>query len=193
MPLPSKHILALAIATCLTGAAHAAAPSFDVRELDPAISPCADFDGFVNSRWVAANPIPADRTRWGAFDALREHSLVTQHAIVDKATRAADTAKAGSIEQKIGWYYRSGMDEQAIEKAGLAPIQPELARIDALRSGADVAAYLTAAFGQGQRRVFALFPAADFKNSRMQIAYAFQDGLGLPTPEYYELAEHAAK
>ncbi|RYD14638.1 MAG: M13 family peptidase [Lysobacteraceae bacterium] len=193
MPLPSKRFLALAISACLSGAAHAAAPSFDVRELDPAILPCADFDGFVNSKWVAGNPIPADRTRWGAFDVLREHSLVTQHAIVDKATRTADTAKAGSIEQKIGWYYRSGMDEQAIEKAGLAPIRPELARIDALRSGADVAAYLTAAFAQGQGRVFGLFPAADFKNSKMQIAYAFQDGLGLPTPEYYELAEHAAK
>ena len=194
MHTPLKRTLALAVSACLcTGAVGANAPSFDVRDLDPGISPCADFNGFVNAKWVAANPIPADRTRWGAFDALREHSLAKQHGIVETALRGADQAKSDSIEQKIGWFYRAGMDEAAVEKAGLDPVKSELARIDALRSSADIAGYVNARFARGQGTVFGLFPSADFKNSKMQIAYAFQDGLGLPTPDYYEQAEHDGK
>ena len=184
--------LAMAICAALSTTALATtAPSFDVSEIDKTISPCADFNAFVNAKWVAANPIPADRTRWGAFDQLREHSLQTQRAIVEKAAREANKAKAGSVEQKIGWFYRSGMAEGAIEKAGWAPLKPELAKIDALKSGADIATYLTDSFARGQGGLFQIGTEADFKNSKVQIAYAFQGGLGLPTPDYYEKADHA--
>jgi len=140
--------LAAAIAIALTGSAFAA-PSFDVADIDKAISPCADFNGFVNAKWVAKNPIPADRTRWGAFDQLREHSLETQHGIVEKAAKNTQ-AKAGSIEQKVGWFYHSGMDEAAVEKAGHAPLKAELAKIDALKGAPDIVAYVTASAAQGR-------------------------------------------
>src|SRR3546814_20324654 len=76
--------------------------SFDVSELGDSALACQDVNGFVNAKWVAANPIPADRTRWGAFDQLAESSLNTQHAIVEKAAKDAATTGAGPIEQKIG-------------------------------------------------------------------------------------------
>ncbi len=183
--------LAFAIWAALSTSAIAATPSFDIKDLDAKISPCADFNGFVNAKWVAANPIPADRTRWGAFDQLREKSLQTQREIAEGAARDANKAKAGSIEQKIGWFYRSGMAEGVIEKAGYAPLKPELAKIDALKTSADIVAYLNESFAQGQGGLFAVGPSADFKNSKVQIAYAFQGGLGLPTPDYYDKAEHA--
>ena len=186
--------LALAISAALSTTAIAAtpAPSFDVKDLDAKISPCSDFNGFVNAKWVAANPIPADRTRWGAFDQLREKSLSTQHDIVEKAARDAGRAKAGSIEQKIGWFYRSGMAEGTVEKAGLAPLKDELAKIDALKSKEDLAAWITERFTQGAGPVFAMGAGADFGNSKVQIAYAFQGGLGLPTPAYYSKPDYAA-
>jgi len=185
--------LALAIGVALSASAVAAngAPSFDIKDLDTRINPCADFNGFVNAKWVAANPIPADRTRWGAFDQLREHSLQTQREIVEAASRDAAKAQAGSVAQKVGWFYHSGMDDGAIEKAGLAPVKPELAKIDALKSPADVAAYLTDAFARGQGSLFGVFAAPDFKNSKTQIAYVFQGGIGLPTSEYYSKPDHA--
>jgi putative endopeptidase len=199
MRKPLNRSLALAICTALSmgsvfsiGALAATpAPSFDVKELDPAISPCGDFNAFVNAKWVAANPIPADRTRWGAFDALREHSLQTQREIAEKAALEANKAKAGSIEQKIGWFYRSGMAEGAIEKAGYTPIKADLAKIDALKTPADIVAYITESFTRGQGPLFATNAGADFKNSKVQIAYAFQGGLGLPTSEYYSKPEYA--
>jgi len=185
--------VALALCMGLSTAAIAAAtsPSFDVNDLDKKIDPCSDFNGFVNAKWVAANPIPGDRTRWGAFDQLREHSLQTQREIAEAAAREANKAKAGSIEQKIGWFYRSGMAEGAIEKAGYSPIKPQLAKIDALKSGADVVAYISDSFSHGQNTLFSVGPGADFKNSKVQIAYAFQGGIGLPTPDYYEKPDYA--
>ncbi|MFI4969398.1 MAG: M13 family metallopeptidase, partial [Lysobacterales bacterium] len=186
--------LAFAICAALSTTAIAATtqPSFDIKELDTKINPCGDFNAFVNAKWVAANPIPADRTRWGAFDALREHSLQTQREIAEAAARDADTAKAGSIEQKIGWFYRSGMAEGAVEKAGYAPLKPELAKISGLKTPADIVAYINDSFARGQNGLFNVGPSADFKNSKVQIAYAYQGGIGLPTAEYYSKADYTA-
>jgi len=182
---------AIFAALSTTAIAAATAPSFDVNDLDAKINPCADFNGFVNAKWVAANPIPADRTRWGAFDQLREHSLQTQREIAEAAARDANKATSGSVGQKVGWLYRSGMAEGAIEKAGLAPVKPELAKIDALKDPAGIANYVTESFSRGQNGLFGIYAAPDFKNSKLQIAYVAQGGLGLPTSEYYSKADYA--
>ncbi len=163
--------------------------AFDTSEIDPNISACTDFNGYVNSKWLAANPIPDDKTRWGAFDQLRETSLNTQHEIVEDAARL--DAAPGSIKQKIGTLYKAGMDEAAIDALGYEPIKPELARIDAIKSSKDVVAYLNDSFSRGQGSLFAFGAEADFKDSSRKIAYAFQGGLGLPTPDYYGKPEHA--
>jgi putative endopeptidase len=184
---------ALASACIHAGAAPASPPSvFDVSELDAKVSACADFNAYANGKWIAANPIPADKTRWGAFDALREESLAAQHKLAEAADRNADQAPAGSIEQKIGWLYRSGMNEAAVDRAGYAPIQPDLDAIAKLKDGADVAAWLGKAFAEGNGIGFRFGPGADFKNASRQIAFAGQGGLGLPTPDYYAKDEHKA-
>ncbi|HEV7489317.1 MAG TPA: M13 family metallopeptidase [Rhodanobacteraceae bacterium] len=185
------HPLAAAISVALTAGSAFAASSFDVSEIDKSINPCADFNGYVNAIWVAKNPIPPDRTRWGAFDQLREHSLETQHQIAEKASKDADHAKAGSIEQKIGWFYRSGMSEAAVEKAGDEPIKADLKRIDGLKSPADFVAWLTDSAARGRADVFAVAALPDFKNASTQIAYTFQGGLGLPTRDYYDKPDYA--
>src|SRR5690242_445835 len=178
-----------------TAATAAAAPApksaFDVSELDSNINACQDFNGFVNDKWVAANPIPNDRSRWGAFDKLAEDSLNTQHSIVEDAAKNAASAQAGSIEQKIGYLYQSGMDEAAREKAGFDPIKPKLEAIAALKNSNDVADYLTKSFADGDQQVFSFGSGADFQHADMQIGYTFQSGLGLPTKDYYLDPKHA--
>ena len=177
---------AQAPAPASTAPAAAPAPKvFDVAELGDNGQACQDFNGFVNAKWVAANPIPNDRTRWGAFDKLAEDSLNTQHDIVDAAAKDTANAKAGSIEQKIGYLYSSGMDDAAIEKAGFDPIKPKLDAIGALKNSKDVASYLVKNFADGDMQVFEFGSGADFKNAKMQIAYTQQAGLGLPTKDYY--------
>ncbi|RDJ00097.1 M13 family peptidase [Dyella solisilvae] len=178
--------LALAVGLAMaTSALAAPSGAFDVKELDTNKDVCNDFNGFVNAKWLAANPIPADRTRWGSFDALREDSLNAQHTIVENAAKNVASAKPGSIEQKIGYLYASGMNEDAIEKAGFDPIKPELARIAALKNSSDIAAYIRDSYAKGIPVAFRFYGNPDFKDSSKQIAYAGQGGLGLPTADYY--------
>nr|MDQ2972546.1 M13 family metallopeptidase [Pseudomonadota bacterium] len=181
--------IALAVTLALGVGTSFAADNFDMSDLNKNIQPCQDFNGYVNAKWIAANPIPADRSSWGAFDKLSEDSLNTQLEIVENAAKnAPKTVKpgsTGSIEQKIGWYYKSGMDAAAINKAGFDPVKPELAKIDGLKSPKDIVAYLDDSFSRGQGDLFNFGRSADFKHSDMQIAYAFQGGLSLPTKDYY--------
>ena len=171
--------------------ASAPAPSvFDVSELGPSQDACLDFNQFVNAKWVAANPIPSDQTVWGSFNLLREKSLKNQHDLVDAADKHADSATAGSIEQKIGWLYRSSMNMDARNKAGFEPLKPYLARIDALKSNKDIPAWLNQSFARGDSAVFRFGARADYKNASMEIASANQGGLGLPTPDYYTDAKY---
>ena len=187
---PLTIALALTLSQAQAGAAEAAKPVYDVHELDPAISACQDFNGYANGKWIAANPIPADKTRWGAFDQLREQSLDAQHKLVDAADANADKTAAGSIEQKIGWLYRSGMDEATIDKAGFDPIKPDLAAIAKLDDTAGIVAWLGDAYAKGEGQGFRFGSGPDYQDATRQIAFANQGGLGLPTPDYYSKDEH---
>ena len=157
--------------------------AFNAADLDPAIQACQDFNGYVNSKWLAANPVPGDRTTWGAFPALGERSLQVQHEIARAA--AAGTWAAGTMEQKVGDFFAAGMDEAAIEAAGLAPLQPELDRIAALTANDQIPAYLGQAYAAGQGPAFGFFAMADYTDSGTNIAYAIQGGLSLPERAYY--------
>ncbi|WP_329741016.1 M13 family metallopeptidase [Dyella sp. A6] len=186
-PAPAKPASTAPAKAASTAAAMTAKPKsvFDVSELGPSSEACQDFNTFVNAKWVAANPIPADRTRWGAFDELAEKSLDDQHQIAENAAKNAATAKAGSIEQKIGWLYDAGMDKDAINKAGFDPIKPQLAEIAALKNSAEIATFLDKSFNNGDSYVFSFGSGADQKDASKQIGYVFESGLGLPTKDYY--------
>ncbi|MDQ6646620.1 MAG: peptidase [Pseudomonadota bacterium] len=178
--------------TASTATAATAAPAsvFDISELGAANEACTDFNTFVNAKWVKANPIPADQTVWGAFSELHEKSLADQRQLVENAEKNAASAKSGSIDQKIGWLYHSSMNMDARNKAGFDPVKADLAGIDALKSSKDLPAWLNQSFAKGDSRVFGFGSGADFKNAKMQIGYSEQDGLGLPTPDYYIDASH---
>jgi putative endopeptidase len=165
---------------------------FDTTELGPRYEACQNLNNFVNAKWVASNPIPGDQTSWGAFNILNETSLKVQRGIVDAASNAADSAKAGSIEQKIGWLYRSGMDEATIETDGVQPLKPELNAISRLKDGTDVAAFITRRYAEGDAQVFQFGAGADFQHADMQIGFANEAGLGLPTKDYYNKPEYKA-
>ncbi|WP_414608694.1 M13 family metallopeptidase [Stenotrophomonas pavanii] len=157
--------------------------SLNSADLDPAISACTDLNGFVNSKWLKANPVPGDQTTWGSFEILRERSLEVQHALVQQA--AASQAKAGSVEAKIGDIWKTGNDEAKIDAAGLAPLQPQLDKIAALNDTAAITRYLRDSQAEGKGVLFSLFANADYKDSANVIAYVGQGGLGLPEKGYY--------
>ncbi|MCD7099727.1 M13-type metalloendopeptidase [Stenotrophomonas sp. MMGLT7] len=195
MRLPTLFPLTLSIAAAIAAPALAAGgdeplPSASLQpgDLDPSVSACTDLNAFVNGKWLAANPVPADRTTWGSFEILGERSLAIQHKLVQEA---AAGARPGSIEAKLGDIWSTGMDQAAVDAAGIAPLQPQLARIEQVRDSAGVAAYLRQAYAAGQGPLFSFGANADYKDSGQVIAYAGQGGLGLPEKGYYVEPAHA--
>ncbi|MBB3778778.1 putative endopeptidase [Xanthomonas campestris] len=164
--------------------------ALDIGELDPTTSACQDLDNFVNGKWRKANPIPADRTSWGVSDILTEQSELVQRDIAEAAAKH-EGAQADPVARNIGMLYASGMDEAAIEAAGDQPIRRQLEAIAALTSGRQVADYITGRYAEGDAQVFYFGAGADFHTADMQIAFATEGGLGLPTKEYYSAAEYA--
>ncbi|MDE2225417.1 MAG: M13 family metallopeptidase [Xanthomonadaceae bacterium] len=153
--------------------------------LDDQYNPCNDFDQYVNSKWNTANPIPADQTRWGAFGILHEKSMQQQKQILETAAQDAKDHKGSALEQKLGNLYAAGLDTAAIDKLGYDPIKPQLTAIDGLKTPADIADFLNTSFNNGDNYIFNFGSGADFKDATKQIGYVFQDGLGLPTRDYY--------
>ena len=159
-------------------------------QIDTTKNACTDFAGYVNGKWLAANEIPGDRTSWGAFEMLDERSVAVQRQL---AEQAAAMEGATGVTDIVGDMWATGMDEAAINAAGITPIQDRLDAIAALDSHEAVANYLRDAYSRGEGFVFGFGPEADFKNSTMNIAYATQGGLGLPDKSYYFDADKAEK
>ena len=153
--------------------------------VDDQYNPCNDFADYVNARWNKANPIPADQTRWGAFNVLHEKSLLQQQQILQDAARDARDHKGSELAQKLGNLYDAGMDAAVINSLGYDPIKPQLAQIDGLKNPTDIVNFIDSSYNNGDDYIFSFGSGADFKDATKQIGYVFQDGLGLPTRDYY--------
>ena len=163
---------------------------FQITDLDDAVGACQDLNAHANGKWLAANAIPGDRTSWGSFEMLVERSLAAQRQLAEQA--ANDTGATG-VARIVGDFWATGMDEAAIEAQGLAPIQDRLDAIDALADGTAIADYLRNSAERGESFLVSFGPNADFRDSKVNIAYAAQGGLGLPDRTYYFEATHQDK
>jgi putative endopeptidase len=160
-----------------------AASGIDTKAMSSAVDPCVDFYQYACGNWVAQNPLPADRSRWGRFTQLSDH---TEKVLLDMVeTAAASKAPRGSLDQKIGDYFRSCMDTATIEKRGIAPVRPELDRIQAMRDRSDLAAEVARLHRQGIVVLFRFTSEPDPKDSAHMIAGITQGGLSLPDRDYY--------
>src|ERR1700733_353512 len=156
---------------------------FSTANMDMTANPCTDFYQYACGTWMADNPIPSDQSSWNTFNVLADRNRNVLRGILDKAS--VNDPKRSAVEQKIGDFYGSCMDEPAIEKLGLTPLEPELKRINAMASKEDVLAGLIRLHRIGVGAFFAFSSEPDAKNSLQMIAGADQGGLGLPGRDYY--------
>jgi predicted metalloendopeptidase len=146
------------------------------------VKPQVDFYEFANGGWIKANPVPSAYSTWGAFNEVDEHNKIALHQILENAAKADHRSP---IEQQVGDFYASGMDEAAIEAAGIAPLQPEFDRIAKIATVADVQAAMARWHRFRVNAGFYFTSEQDPKNSVMMIAAGGQAGLGLPDRDYY--------
>ncbi len=157
---------------------------FDPADMDTNANPGDDFFQYAVGGWLKNNPIPAEYTQWGSFDQLADTNLKELQELLEYA--AADkTAAAGSNTHKIGDFYSTSMDETKIEAEGLKPLEEELKRIAAARDNKEIQKLAAYFHTNLVRPLFRASVLPDPKNSRMNILWLYQDGLGLPDRDYY--------
>ncbi|HEY3369597.1 MAG TPA: M13 family metallopeptidase [Prolixibacteraceae bacterium] len=157
--------------------------SLDLADMDPTVSPTADFDNYANGGWKKRFPIPDEKSRFGSFDLLADTGEVQVKTLITEI--ATKKQEAGTIGQKIADFYNIGMDSTAIEANGLAPVQPLFDQIDAVKTKEDVMKVVADFHSKGLDPLFSFFSSADQKNSTMEVAYVYQGGLGMPDRDYY--------
>jgi putative endopeptidase len=186
--------LALAIATPAFAEDKPAAPAaeavptmsfgawgFDPAGLDASIDPGDDFFAYANRKWLEANPLPAEFSRYGAFTLLAEKSTADVKALVDELA-AKDPATRTDDEARIVAAYEGFLDTAAIDAAGLAPAEPYLAAI----RGAGSLAELVAVWGRpGIPSPLGGGVSVDAKEPTRYSVYVGAGGLGLPDRDNY--------
>ncbi|MEM7666774.1 MAG: M13 family metallopeptidase [Pseudomonadota bacterium] len=149
--------------------------------LSGGVEPGDDFFAYVNQEWLDANPLPAEFSRFGAFNLLREKSTTDVKTLIDELV-AKDRASLSNDELRIVNTYEAFLDTDAIEANGLAPIQPYVNRIAAATSLDDLAMLWAKA---GYSSPLGGFVNVDAKQPDQYVAYLGIGGLGLPDRDYY--------
>lgn len=150
--------------------------------LDRATNPCDDFYRFACGGWMDNTPMPPDQSRFGRFHVLREKN---KEALGEIAKQAATKASETDEDAKLGRFWNACLDEDAIESAGVAPLQEALQRIDQVKDRESLFATVGWLARRGPAALLEAGVAPDAKDPGVNLFYLTQGGLGLPDREYY--------
>ncbi len=179
----SLALLCSFLFACNTQKTSPVQPDILAANIDSTIKPGDDFFMYANGGWIKRTPIPASESGWGIGNMVQDDIYNKLKKINEDAATAKQTA--GSITQKIGDFWKSGMDPASIEKAGLTPLNTLLKEIDKI-TDANTVMNVGASFqNMGVNCLFSSYVTQDDKNSEVMTVRMDQGGLGLPNRDYY--------
>jgi len=156
-------------------------PASSSSELTESIRPGDDFYNYVNAKWLAAHPIPDDKSRLGAFTEISDGNLDRLHTLL----RKPHTAGEASTSKLAKRFYHAAMDEATIARQGVAPVQPLLDGIAQVTDTNGMAKWITRQHAAGFGAVWGSGLDVDEKDCTQYVFRMGQGGLGLPDRDYY--------
>ena len=156
----------------------------DPKNMDLSVKPTDNFYKYANGTWIKSNPIPSEYPAWNTFIALHDQNLSRLKELLGRLEAPAKGSPAVTAEEKVAAFYAAANDEEAIEAAGVAPLQPVLATC-ALAASDKTAAVAALHAEHGVNVFFATGEGPDDKNADWSIIQMHQGGLGLPDRDYY--------
>lgn len=159
---------------------------FSVDHMNPSADPITDFYNYSAGHWLETTAIPSDKPWWGSFVELRERNLATLGEILEGCLEESMHSRDG-MEAKLGRLYRSAMDRDTIEKAGLSPVSGYLDQLEKISSIGELRKFLAFLHRIGISPLFGIDPDVDKKDSDVYVLHFRQGGLGLPNRDYYLL------
>ena len=166
----------------VTGMAQSQA-GIKAENLDKSVRPADDFFTFATGGWQKRNPLPAAFSRFGSFDQLQENNNKRINTILSDLLKKR--GKKGTVEKKLGDFYRLAMDSVRRNKEGVSPVRPLLDEMEEAKTLSDLRAIQLkyVVFGYGVSFDYGF--DADEKNAKMNILNISQGGLTLGQKEYY--------
>jgi putative endopeptidase len=155
----------------------------DVQGIDSTERPGNNFFRYVNGKWYDTAQIPASQAGVGTYMFMNYPQRLRLQNILDSVSKANN--KTGSIDQKVGDFYASGMDTATVNKRGYDPIKPTLSRIDSITDVHSLMKFVTDEAKVYNTSIIYLGVGPDNKNSNLNIAHVSQAGIGLPERDYY--------
>ena len=155
----------------------------EITGIDNTLKPGDNFFRYANGKWYDSIPIPDSQAGVGAYRFMNYPQRLRLQGILDSVSQ--DQYPKGSIEQKVGDFYASGMDTVTIEKRGYEPIKPILASIEDISDIPSLMNFVADQVKVYNGSIMAFRVGPDKKNSKMNIAHVYQTGLGLPDRDYY--------
>lgn len=180
----AKFTTALVALISISTTAFAQSRGFDTTRMDTSTEACNDFYQYANGTWIENTKIPAEYPSWGSFTIVYENNQNVLKQVVENAAKTTTAAK-GSDTQLVGDYYASCMNEAAIEKAGIKPIEPFLAEVGKIKTTTDLQREIAEFHNGGFSGFFRFNIGTDDKNSSVNLANANQGGVGLPNRDYW--------
>jgi putative endopeptidase len=157
--------------------------AINLSNMDTTVNPGDNFYQYVNANWLKNNPVPEDKSYYGAFTELRDKSIEDQKKMINKLIKQKN--KEGTNAQKIADFYSLGMDTNKINELGIKPLQKEFDAIESIKTTDNLIDGIAHLHSIGISAAYNFDAEQDLKNSEMVITWLDQGGLGLPDRDYY--------
>ncbi len=154
-----------------------------LENLDTKAVPGDDFFRYACGGWMDSHPLTDEYSRFGSFDKLAEDNREQLRTLITGIAEAENAP--GTVAQKIGDLYNMAMDSTARNERGIAPIQPVMDRIAALKKNSEVMPLVAELSRQGMGGFFHVYIDADIMNSKQNLVQLYQGGISLGEKEYY--------